>query len=90
MNEIYKFLDIFSLKLKKQENVIFFFLFITSFFLSLAIFVIISGFFKDTNILDVSSLLIFDLLIILLIIFVTFLKVRRIIISRSNPAPHPC
>ena len=84
MNEIYKFLDIFSLKLKKQENIIFFFLFITSFFLSLAIFIIISGFFKDTDILDVSSLLILDLLIILLIIFVTFLKVRRIIISRKE------
>jgi two-component system, NtrC family, nitrogen regulation sensor histidine kinase NtrY len=84
MNEVYKFLDIFSLKLKKQENMIFFFLFITSFFLSLAIFVIISGFFIDTDILDVSSLLILDLLIILLIIFVTFLKVRRIINSRKE------
>ena len=84
MIEDKNFFNIFILKLKNQENLILFLLFISSFLLSLFIFVIISGFFKKTDVLDVSNLLIIDLLIILAIIFVTFVKVKRLLVSRRE------
>ncbi len=84
MIEDRNFFNVFILKLKNQENLILFLLFISAFLLSLFIFVIISGFFKKTDVLDVSNLLIIDLLIILAIIFVTFMKVKRLLVSRRE------
>ena len=63
----------------KKENQIFFILFLCSFFLSFFIFLILTGqFTKFDNQSLISSILIADLLIILLLIGQTSLKVLRI------------
>ena len=63
----------------KKENQIFFILFLCSFFLSFFIFLILTGqFTKFDNQSLISSILIADLLIILLLIGQTSLKVFRI------------
>ena len=84
MDEVRKVFNLFTLKIRSQENLIFFSLFVSAFLLSFFIFIDITGFFSSSNILDVSKLLILDLLIILLIILQTFFKVRRIWLSRRE------
>ena len=65
--------------LVKKENQIFFILFLSSFFLSFFIFLILSGKFNQFDNQNlISTILTLDLLIILLLIGQTFLKVLRI------------
>ena len=72
-------------KIKSKENFVFFVLFLLSLTLSFLIFLIISDYIKNTqNFFNVSFLLLIDLFIILLLIFFTFLKVKKLWILRKE------
>ncbi|MBH43659.1 MAG: hypothetical protein CMP25_02590, partial [Rickettsiales bacterium] len=68
-----------------KENIVLLILFLFSFFLSLFIFLIISGFFNyDTKLVNVSLLLILNsILVFLIIVFISY-KVRNLLLFRKE------
>ena len=85
MNNTETLLNLNFERIKNKENFFFLILFLLSIILSLLIFLIISDYLKTLeSFFDVSLLLISNILIIFVLSFFTFLKVRKLWISRKE------